>query len=436
MAEHRAKFRRPTLDQALLLVLLLIASTMDGLGGLKFGGISGAGAATLVSAGAIWIVWLSQPTLPNGVLLTLMPLIFFEIDCAGTLLWFRPDQGGIQLLVVVLSFLALTMLTARVTAQTPGFAKVLLRAMVWLSFISVGLYAGKLAVVGASQDGIVGDRSFALGELAIVGILLAFWRSHSWPEPVRGEPRPRRAHWLVQQLPVVWAMIIVGLILLSLSRTALVIALLLFPLAVAFRGNTRSLLRSVLMLAIGATIFAAAVYSYQPLYNRFFHEDAAVKVGGVAINSSGRTKVWELLLTTLGDDWIFGKGVSSSEAIITWKFKTIGQPHNDYLRFYYDEGIVGVSLWLIFLIAMIQRLASNLRRSIIGRSEDYTIHLTALLALVGISLSMLTDNSVCYPFVMMPLAILLGCSLGVDAVHHSPMHAADERELSSLQVYG
>jgi O-antigen ligase len=197
------------------------------------------------------------------------------------------------------------------------------------------------------------------------------------------------------------------------SRTALISIALLVPLSLLYRGNFKSVFLGTLILAIGAGAFAIALANDQPLYDRFFKEDATLQVGGVAINTTGRTKIWNLLLTTLGDDWVFGKGVSSSEDIINHWMPQIGHPHNDYLRFYYDQGVLGLGLWLSFIAAFVYRTAGNLRRSIQNRAPDYPQHLAALLALTAVSISMLTDNSYCYEFVMIPLGIIMGSSLGV-----------------------
>jgi O-antigen ligase len=177
--------------------------------------------------------------------------------------------------------------------------------------------------------------------------------------------------------------------------------------------NFRGVLMSIGTLASGAVLFVVAVLSYKPLYDRFFAYDASMSVGGVSVNASGRTKIWELLYRTIGDDWMFGKGMAASEIIIRSTFNGfIAQPHNDYLRYYYDTGAVGLSLYLCFALSFFIKTFGNLRRSIQRRTPDYPLHAAALLAFSAVSWSMLTDNSVCYSFVMLPLAIVMGCSLG------------------------
>jgi len=147
-----------------------------------------------------------------------------------------------------------------------------------------------------------------------------------------------------------------------------------------------------------------------------------MKVGGVAFNASGRTRIWEVLYQTIGDDWLFGKGMASSEIVIRNTFNgLIAQPHNDYLRYYYDTGAVGLTLYLCFALSFVIRSAGNLIRSIRYQTPDYPLHVAALLSFLAVSWSMLTDNSVCYSFVMFPLAIVMGCSLGAGAAAPVPV---------------
>ena len=178
---------------------------------------------------------------------------------------------------------------------------------------------------------------------------------------------------------------------------------------------------SVVFLAAGTAGFIAVLNANQNLYNRFFHEDAHMKIGGIAINGTGRTQIWNLLLDHVGNDWIFGKGISSSEDMVKSAMSKmgVGQPHNDYLRFYFDQGIVGLSIYLVFIGGLFYRAMQNLRRSIKNQSTDYYLHIGAMLGLTGVLFSMLTDNSVIYPPVMIPLAILVGCSLGTGVAAES-----------------
>ena len=207
--------------------------------------------------------------------------------------------------------------------------------------------------------------------------------------------------------------VMTGTVAASESRTALVVCMILFPLAVFLRLNSKKR-RDVSHDAHQRGSDPRHAIAFIPsLHHRFFADDASMKVGGVAINASGRTKIWDVVLRSVGDDWFFGKGVASSQVLVRAAFNEhVGQPHNDYIRYYYDTGALGLALWGCFAIAFDTRTIANLRRSIRQNSTDYAFHLAALLGFSGVSFAMTTDNPVVYSYVMMPLGIVMGCSLG------------------------
>jgi hypothetical protein len=400
--------RQFSLPDWAIFAALAFCSVVDLPGGFRIGGpggISGLGAGSFALAGLAWCVFLIRPILPPQLLRSVLFLIMFEVYAAGTMLWSHTGMDGVQLLVVGIAFLGLLLVCARETALHLETGMMYLRWLAYTSAVAVGLYlyvVYTLPKLGADEAvvGMVNPRPFALYALTVVGVALGLWRGATGSK-------------MKVALPLIWAAVTTITVALSMSRTALVCCVLLFPLAMLLSLNFRGVLMSIGTLASGAVLFVVAVLSYKPLYDRFFAYDASMSVGGVSVNASGRTKIWELLYRTIGDDWMFGKGMAASEIIIRSTFNGfIAQPHNDYLRYYYDTGAVGLSLYLCFALSFFIKTFGNLRRSIQRRTPDYPLHAAALLAFSAVSWSMLTDNSVCYSFVMLPLAIVMGCSLG------------------------
>jgi hypothetical protein len=414
MASPSFQFHRSSLPQVVLYALVLLACSVDFSRRFSIAGVSGLGGLTLAAGGMVWAIWLMRPVLPRGLLFVFLPLILFVVDAVGTLAWYRPAMEGVQLLVVCTSFLCVMMLSARESFADPLLAGRLRILLIATAVFPVFAWAGLLLthMVSAAESNL--SRGFALYTLPVVAAALATWRGYAWPEHGH-QPRPAVGSlpWVQSFWPLIWVMVIGWVVMLGMSRTALVIIALLIPLSLVYRGSFSSILKGVTILGAGAASFSAILATNQALYDRFFKEDASMSVGGVSINGTGRTKIWEVLLSTIKDDWLMGKGVSSSEAIIASTFSNVSQPHNDYLRFYYDQGVLGESLWFAFIIGFVVHTIGNLRRSIRNQTPDYLQHLTALLALTGVSLSMTTDNSYCYEFVMFPLAMMMGCSLGL-----------------------
>jgi O-antigen ligase len=416
--------RKPTFDQAVLAMVLAFSATVDWPANVHISGVSGLGAGTMAAAGLIWALFLSRPVIPHHVLRGVLPLIFFVTYSAGTLLWAHTGMDGVQLLVVQLAFLGLILVCARESADDPANGLWILKAIIFVSPIGVGLYALVIKsepVLGEGVDGLVTPRPFALYSVVVVAVALALWRGalacaewlpwEDWDE-FDWRRAVKRFKWIAAWF-LLWAGITTATVALSMSRTAMVACIALFPLAILLRLNAKSLFHSLAVLITGGLLLTAAVEWYQPLHDRFFAYDASMKVGDVSVNASGRTKIWQVLLQGIGNDWMFGKGVASSVVAVKQVFGVrIAQPHNDYLRFYYDTGVVGLGMWLCFAMTFFGRTFANLRLSIRQRTPDYPLHIAALLAFLAISFSMLTDNSICYSFVMIPLAAVMGCSLG------------------------
>jgi O-antigen ligase len=124
--------------------------------------------------------------------------------------------------------------------------------------------------------------------------------------------------------------------------------------------------------------------------------------------------MWALLLERSQDNLMFGHGIGSSSTLVDQYFApTLGHPHNDFLRFLYDLGLVGLALWVAFLGATALTLWSYSRRSARVGDSAAPYFLAPLLALLAVTASMITDNTAGYTFVMAPLAILIGCALGL-----------------------
>jgi O-antigen ligase len=97
----------------------------------------------------------------------------------------------------------------------------------------------------------------------------------------------------------------------------------------------------------------------------------------------------------------------------------IGQPHNDYLRLLHDYGLVGTTLWVIgyaFLLARTWRAWHSTAMVSQEQKRDpgeQRVHAAAFLALAGVAIAMITDNAIVYLFLMGPLGVLVGLSLGL-----------------------
>lgn len=139
--------------------------------------------------------------------------------------------------------------------------------------------------------------------------------------------------------------------------------------------------------------------------------DNALAINGIEINTSGRFYYWKIIFENARNYVWFGNGHSVPDlvrSVKNWK-----HPHNDYLRFLHQTGAVGLSLWFFFVYKVVKlkrKVLTNLRNlppsAQVFKNQD--LILTAFYYFVGVSIMMLTDNTIVYSYVTYPLGLLLG----------------------------
>jgi len=198
----------------------------------------------------------------------------------------------------------------------------------------------------------------------------------------------------------------------SLSRLAFAVALFLFPLSQIRPTSIRRWLLFALWGTLAAGLFYLAVTYVEPVRARFFEGDLSWQVGSLPINVMGRTRFWRIILDSFAESPWIGKGAGASQEVLRKLYVNISHPHNDYLRILHDFGVIGLALWILALGRLLWVTWKARIRADRRRSADARVHLAAFLSLIVLVLSMLTDNTMDYVFVMAPQAVLVGMSLG------------------------
>lgn len=161
------------------------------------------------------------------------------------------------------------------------------------------------------------------------------------------------------------------------------------------------------MIGIAGAVAWQVVMRYEPLYNRFFEGDDAFVVGDLKLNTSGRMAFWERLWESAFVDPWFGRGIGSSVTVTSRYYAEFGtdQPHNDYLRLFHDLGYIGVTLFVVTWIALIVGASRRAARSTDATTKQ--VHIAAALALAMVAVAAITDNMIIYPFIMVPVGVLV-----------------------------
>jgi O-antigen ligase len=371
---------------------------------LTLGPVSFLGALTILYALVGIILSLSHRP-PRDVWSKLRLLRWFVAWTVISFIWYPTTIDGFQNVAVFVTFVALAAAVAGGSHLIPPAEERFYRWFDRAMFLTIGLYLVSVLLGGLESALIFEPRAFALF------VLLGVARGLSL---VRYGSRARGA---------AMALAATGAIYMSLSRTALAIAVILVPLAWLDRGSVSRRVAVLLTLGIVLGLFAFAATVVKPLEERFNELDR-VKVAGVTISVSGRGKFWTATWRSWEESPWVGHGSGSSEYLplkYLPKGSAYSHPHNDYLRILHDYGIVGAVLWLIggFVLLRATKRAWRTAASQ-GDPQAAGVHLTAVLGMTALALAMITDNAVIYVYVMAPLAMLVGFSLGRGSADASP----------------
>ena len=183
--------------------------------------------------------------------------------------------------------------------------------------------------------------------------------------------------------------------------------------ALAFRRSSPSSILKALAGMAGLGLGAWWAYeSIAPLRARFQSNDNS-SIFGVNVGTTGRSDIWAAVIA----DWhqgsaAWGRGPGTAEDYVTTVFgAAIGHPHNEFLRVLHDYGWVGFSLLVVGMAQLGIRCYTAWRTSAVP--QDRAVHrarpMLSWVTLLGLSL---TFNVTIFVFVMSPLGVIFGMSLG------------------------
>lgn len=178
--------------------------------------------------------------------------------------------------------------------------------------------------------------------------------------------------------------------------------------------------RKVIPFLFIFSILIVFIFIYPPMFERLSNiyfslqslviEKAVVDEGNFVTVTQGRSRVWPLLFDKALERPLLGKGVGTASAY-SYYFSNNSRfthPHNEYLRFFFDTGLLGLSLLLIAFLSIGRKLFQSIRRE---KSKRKQSSLFGLGALVVAATLFVTDNVGLYSFFMAPLGFILGLAL-------------------------
>jgi O-antigen ligase len=315
-----------------------------------------------------------------------------------------------------ISLVAIMAFSGMMAWAVPSEVNTLYTILRWAFAANTGLAILLLAITGTSGD-LLGPRTCAIVAVLGLGVTLSYWR---------------HGHrvWLYVSL----AMILIPLV--TLSRTAAACGLILFPISGIPMRKRKVSWTKIAILGIGAcACFFIAIEMSPELQSRFFFGGRTAKDfvhGDATLDTSGRAEMWGAIIDSWSADqqtmWI-GRGAGSSEGAAASAVASMSHPHNDYLALLHDYGIIGFAIFIVAFLRLIWGRWKTWRNSEFAGSEWATVHSSAFLMVLALGIMMITDNPMEYMFAILPTALMVGSSIGLEANESSGELALTESSL-------
>ena len=386
---------------AVMAISVVLASLIDIPRAWRAGSMTWLGMITVIECVVGTCALLLARTLPRRIATLNAPFVVLMLWTALSTSWAPPRSEGLQNAAVYLSFLVLLTVSAvAAAADRASVERILGAAIVAADVIGLCLVAASLAFRGWPTNIDVVPWFVHPRALSLFGLVPLGWHLSRW---VLGSERA-----------AVPAFLWVAAIFVSLSRTATACALLLVLLAVLARSGTKGLkLRSNYLLMALVPLVVVGVLTIAPFRARVFGSDARGKeTERLELRDNGRSVMWAGVAKSAAESPIIGKGLGTSEGVVSDTYRWVGHPHNDFLRLWHDLGAIG----LAFFLASLAMWSRTLWRAWIllrdRASHQPLLQLAAISALIALVIGMLTDNSLVYGFVVAPTAVVIGAGLG------------------------
>ena len=319
----------------------------------------------------LWLPWVG---------LVWLSLIWLEAPISVGL------QDAIQITMPILSAV-----TASVFISTEGQVKLLMRSF----FVSLVLLYLTIALARSGDfegvDWAGALRPLGMTAAIIGGVFLA--------QPSRSGAL-RLAGWGV--------CLLVGIITQARIVTVSMIVLpLLNPVA---KGMFKRVVLAIAMVVLGVVVFNSAAFQ-----SRFFYSGSGTMadVAQGELDTSGRFEAWPYVWDEAWRNPILGSGVGSTHAFVSRVWNDISLVHCDYLRVFFELGLVGLGIfvlvfgWQTWALWRGTRTTSGWTRAAFG---------AALLGMIVFWINACTDNPLGYNLWFTdPLFALIGAAYGAAA---------------------
>jgi O-antigen ligase len=311
---------------------------------------------------------------------------------------------GLRLSLLMTTPILVGILARREMVRSPEIRQRIEKALIFIpvlpiSIILINLIAGTLQSTARGFQTSFGlgysPRTLALFLLPILALFVAKWRYSK-------NYRRRIAFFL-------GSITLTAIIITSLSRVASVIALVvILPSRFIKKWYYPSTIFTFLF-GLGLLLYWLSIPSVQA---RFFPSGIDnIKLNFEAfqsIDTQGRVNLWTVTWQNALGKPILGHGTGSAGHLIYSTYPPLEHPHNDYLRVFHDTGIVGLFFFVMAWVLQLIHYWKNWKYADRRGLQHAMYNLAAFTATLAICISFLTDNTMTYVFVLIPLFIIYG----------------------------
>jgi O-antigen ligase len=393
----------------------MISSLVDLPRKVMFGTITASGVLTILYGIIIALLLVAERRRVRTSAMLIWPLALLFGWVLLSWLWHWPSTLGFQETLSLDIFLGLIVLFA--APEERGIRRLDVgKVLGWAIAISAGLYAISLALQGPGTDLILAPRPFALFALLGVSWYVAGWVYGSWKS-------------------LLYALGLLLLIGLSLSRTAFAVGILLLPLSKLGTIRKRGLAQAGLISIVAGLFLFLAVSNIPALADRLLGNATVgeIAAGDMDLDTSGRPLAWATAFDDFTDSPWIGKGAGSAGDLLSSIHEEWGHTHNEYLRFLHDYGIIGLGLFLLGMGSLLRRCWMARNKAASEKRRIGQMRVAAFLGLAGVLLSIMTDNTASYVNVMSPLGMMVGMALLPST--DSALEAAEVRGRGPRQIH-
>lgn len=183
------------------------------------------------------------------------------------------------------------------------------------------------------------------------------------------------------------------------AMIANVAALLIMPLLLDKKISKK--IKYLLILSVVAVVGYGILAQYFPqairIFTRFQTQEDI---------STGRFDIYQLLLSNIGGDWLFGKGNLSVSLMLDGNYG-----HNIYIQLFYENGILGCLSFILFSIYTFVKTTLNYRQSISLHTKKYLLvsfYFQVYFLIYGLFGNPLFDYTIYFTYVCMLVVGMYG----------------------------